>query len=59
MNSATFSLEGRQIVSESHDETVWVWDAATGECVATLAGHSERVWRGVLVLYFGVIFLAF
>ena len=27
--------------------TVKVWDAATGECVATLAGHSGEVWRGV------------
>ena len=44
MNSAAFSLEGRQIVSESHDETVWVWDAATGESRhEALAGHTGAV----------------
>ena len=36
---------------------VKVWDVATGECVTTLR-HSDRVWRGVLVLS-GVISLAF
>ena len=50
--------DGRRIVSGSDDNTVKVWDAATGECVATLAGHSESVWRGVLVLS-RVIFLSF
>jgi WD40 repeat protein len=44
VNSAAFSLEGRQIVSESHDETVWVWDAATGESRhEALAGHTGAV----------------
>ncbi|KAH8052730.1 hypothetical protein JL722_9861 [Aureococcus anophagefferens] len=50
--------DGRRVVSGSSDKTVKVWDAATGECVATLAGHSGLVWRGVLVLS-GVIFPGF
>ena len=39
--------DGRRVVSGATDKTVKVWDAATGECVATLAGHSGYVWRGV------------
>ncbi|KAH8048083.1 hypothetical protein JL722_12676 [Aureococcus anophagefferens] len=35
--------DGRRVVSGSADKTVKVWDAATGECVATLAGHSKEV----------------
>jgi WD40 repeat protein len=40
--SAEFSPEGRQIVSGSRDETVRVWDAATGESRQALAGHMGR-----------------
>ena len=40
--------------------TIKVWDAATGECVATLEGHSDPVWRGVFFVFLVcVIFLAF
>ncbi len=35
--------DGRRVVSASYDSTLKVWDVATGECVATLKGHSERV----------------
>jgi WD40 repeat protein len=35
--------DGRRVVSGSFDKTLKVWDVATGECVATLEGHSERV----------------
>jgi WD40 repeat protein len=30
-------------VSASYDNTLKVWDVATGECVATLEGHSGSV----------------
>ena len=52
MSVAVFP-DGRRVVSGSYDKTAKVWDAATGECVATLAGHSDVVWRGV----FSVVFL--
>ena len=32
--------DGRRVVSGSNDQTLKVWDVATGECVATLEGHS-------------------
>ena len=37
------SPDGRRVVSGSLDKTLKVWDVATGECVATLQGHSDRV----------------
>ena len=39
MSSVAVAGSG-QIVSGSADETVKVWDGATGECVQTLAGHN-------------------
>ena len=35
--------DGRRIVSGSEDNTLKVWDVATGECLATLEGHSSYV----------------
>ena len=35
-------------MSASWDKTLKVWDVATGECVATLQGHSKGV-RGVAI----------
>ena len=35
--------DGRRVVSGSCDNTLKVWDVATGECVATLEGHSSAV----------------
>ena len=40
--------DGRRVVSGSEDKTLKVWDVATGECVATLKGHSKEVRCGVL-----------
>ena len=39
--------DGRRVVSGSDDKTLKVWDVATGECVATLRGHSDSVRCGV------------
>ena len=38
-----FSPDGRRIVSGSDDETVKVWDAATGQEMLTLKGHTDGV----------------
>ena len=35
--------DGRRVVSGSQDKTLKVWDVATGECLATLKGHSSYV----------------
>ena len=39
--------DGRRVVSASYDNTLKVWDVATGECVATLKGHLDGVRCGV------------
>ena len=39
--------DGRRVVSGACDETLKLWDVATGECVATLRGHSNYVRCGV------------
>jgi WD40 repeat protein len=38
-----FSPDGRQVVSGSDDETVRLWDAATGAPLQTLEGHTGWV----------------
>ena len=38
MLSATFSSDGRRIVTTSEDDTARIWDAATGVTLAVLRG---------------------
>ena len=33
-----------KLITASLDNTVRVWDLATGECLKTLFGHTEGVW---------------
>ncbi|KDN60483.1 hypothetical protein CSUB01_06043 [Colletotrichum sublineola] len=42
--SVAFSPDGRQLASASGDETVKVWDTATGRCQQTLEGHGDSVY---------------
>jgi tetratricopeptide (TPR) repeat protein len=39
-----FSPDGRRLASASNDQTVRVWDAATGKELLTLKGHTGRVF---------------
>ncbi len=42
-SSVAFSPDGKRLASASVDETVKVWDAATGQETLTLKGHTGRV----------------
>ena len=43
VSSVQFRPDGLKVVSASHDHTVRIWDAVTGECEQTLEGHSSTV----------------
>ncbi|KAI8668591.1 Vegetative incompatibility protein HET-E-1 [Fusarium keratoplasticum] len=43
VESVAFSADGRWLASGSYNNTVKVWDAATGACVQTLEGHGAWV----------------
>ena len=43
--------DGRRVVSASEDNTLKVWDVATGKCVATLKGHKQTVRRAASVFF--------
>jgi WD40 repeat protein len=38
-----FSLDGKRLASASNDQTVKVWDVATGQETLTLKGHTSGV----------------
>jgi WD40 repeat protein len=43
VRSVAFSPDGKLVVSVSGDETVRLWDTATGAALQTLEGHSDLV----------------
>ncbi|OHW95573.1 nwd1 protein [Colletotrichum incanum] len=43
VRSVAFSADGQRLVSGSGDNTVKLWDTATGVCIQTLKGHSKWV----------------
>ncbi|WP_414734144.1 WD40 repeat domain-containing protein, partial [Crocosphaera watsonii] len=38
------SADGKTVVSGSWDDTIKVWNLATGQLLRTLEGHSRRVF---------------
>ncbi|KAK3363905.1 hypothetical protein B0T25DRAFT_627877 [Lasiosphaeria hispida] len=44
INSVTFSPNSKLVASGSYDNTIKIWDAATGACMQTLEGHSSWVY---------------
>ncbi|GLW89636.1 hypothetical protein Aglo03_04520 [Actinokineospora globicatena] len=47
VRSLAFSPDGALLASASTDQTVIVWDVATGTRVATLPGHADAPFTGV------------
>jgi Caspase domain/WD domain, G-beta repeat len=43
VRSASFSPDGKSIVTASEDKTAIVWDAASGQKLRTLAGHTGSI----------------
>jgi WD40 repeat protein len=42
---AAFSPDGKCVVTASFDNTARVWDAESGQLLATLAGHTGSVFE--------------
>jgi WD40 repeat protein len=43
VNSVAFSPDGARIASGSRDDTIKLWDAASGKLLRTFEGHTELV----------------
>lgn len=43
VNFASFSTDGKQIVSASTDKTIKIWDTQTGRMQKTITGHNANV----------------
>lgn len=43
VNSVAFSPDSKQLASGGTDSMVHLWDVATGNCIDTLAGHTDWV----------------
>jgi len=53
--SLSFSADGKTLASSSEDHTIKLWDVNTGECLQTLAGHSDWV-KGIAFHPNGMLF---
>lgn len=46
--SASFSLDGKYLISSSWDKSIRIWDVNLGVCVDTLLGHTGYVYEVIL-----------
>jgi len=53
INGVSYSPDGKRLVSASRDNTVRVWDAATGNELLKLEGHAPRAYSGIYFVSFG------
>ena len=44
VSSVGWSTAETTVASGSHNNTVRIWNAETGECLQTLEGHVKDVW---------------
>jgi hypothetical protein len=44
VRSIAFSADGNQVLSGSDDNTLKLWDLASGQLLRTFQGHTGRVW---------------
>ena len=45
--SASYSLDGKIVITTSEDQTVKLWDAQSGKIIRTLEGHSGNVFAPI------------
>ena len=43
-SSIVFSPDGKILASGGWDNTIKLWDIATGKVISTLTGHQGRIW---------------
>jgi len=39
-----FSPDGKRLATASNDDTIKIWDTATGQQLLTLKDHTDEVW---------------
>jgi WD40 repeat protein len=48
VNDASFSADGKRIITFSQDDTARVWNAESGMLLGTLTGHSDQVYKAAI-----------